>query len=143
MLLILFIQDGNHHMSSKKLLSGSYSNLVEPNIFSFGKKESSRERGLWKGKIFVNIVEKGENLCNQHFLLFSPPFLLLSTQILNFYSLLLYPRKTNVFRGVLETAYLSVCVSVCPSVYKILVCQSAGANSDCKCSSRFFFHRRL
>ena len=34
---------------------------------------------------------------------------------------LLYHRKTNVFGAVLESACLSVRVSVCPSVYKILI----------------------
>ena len=38
---------------------------------------------------------------------------------------LLYPGKMKVFRGILESAYLSIHVSVCPcvspSVYKILV----------------------
>ena len=48
-------------------------------------------------------------------------------RVLKLLSWLSYPRKTNVFEGILELACLSVSLSarpsayVCPSVYKILL----------------------
>ena len=71
-----------------------------------------------KQRALENFVRKGENAGNQHFLLFPQCF----PAYQDMFTSSLYPRKTNVFRSIQESA----CLSVRPSVYKITFCQNTG-----------------